>query len=65
MLMLDSSRSIRAHEFAQGRAAQAVTEHKAVYHAAAAGDAAAAEAAARLHSMNALQEHIASHKFEG
>jgi DNA-binding GntR family transcriptional regulator len=64
VLMMDSSRSIGLHEFAQGRAAQAVIEHKAIYDAIKAGDAEGAEAAARLHSLNALQAQILAHKFE-
>ncbi|MGH2548110.1 MAG: GntR family transcriptional regulator [Thermomicrobiales bacterium] len=64
VLMMDSSRSIGLHEFAQGRAAQAVAEHKAIFDAIAAGDPEAAEAAARSHSLNALQAQIAAHKFE-
>jgi DNA-binding GntR family transcriptional regulator len=64
VLMMDSSRSIGLHEFAQGRAAQAVVEHRAIYDAIAGGDAEGAETAARAHSLNALRAQILAHKFD-
>lgn len=64
VLMMDSARSIGTHQFAGGRAAKAVEEHREIYQAIADGDAERAEAAAKQHSLNALQAQILVHRFE-
>jgi DNA-binding GntR family transcriptional regulator len=60
-LMLDAHRSLRLHEFAPERVGDAVAEHRAIYAAIAARDAALAEALGREHSRNALRAQLMAH----
>lgn len=60
-LLMDSTRTLDAHQLAPERVGGAVAEHRAIYEAIAARDPKAAEQVTREHARNALRAQLLAH----